>query len=214
MAYVPAESAAPHHQLFRGRQRRVEICSRSREVLWGDLATMISPTIISTNIAVKNNPWISPLCQGIVLFEQIKVFFSEITVGENIAKSPYESSHQTYPSASKLLARWICRKPSCTSVGYHALDMHMRWISSELVRKGCALDMQATLTPVTGVCGENTFLLWEQSPSLCQETLLPVEVRCYISCFRGLARDARCNTMSHLTADAGLSYMSRRKRLR
>ena len=32
--------------------------------------------------------------------------------------------------------------------------------------------------------------------------LLPVEVRCYISCFRGLVRNARCNIMSHLTADA------------
>ena len=32
--------------------------------------------------------------------------------------------------------------------------------------------------------------------------LLPMEVRCYISCFRCLARNARCNTMSHLTADA------------
>ena len=32
--------------------------------------------------------------------------------------------------------------------------------------------------------------------------LLPVEVRCYTSCFRRLVRNARCNTMSHLTADA------------
>ena len=42
-------------------------------------------------------------------------------------------------------------------------------------------------------------------------TLLPVEVRCYISCFRRLARSARCNTMSHLTADASFSYTSRAK---
>ena len=32
--------------------------------------------------------------------------------------------------------------------------------------------------------------------------LLPVEVRCYISCFRCLARNTGCNTMSYLTADA------------
>ena len=41
--------------------------------------------------------------------------------------------------------------------------------------------------------------------------VLPVEVRCYISCFRCLARNARCNTMSHLTADAAFSYASRAK---
>ena len=34
-----------------------------------------------------------------------------------------------------------------------------------------------------------------------QSTILPVEVRCYNSCCRCLARNARCNTMSHLTAD-------------
>ena len=32
--------------------------------------------------------------------------------------------------------------------------------------------------------------------------VLPVEVRCYLSCFRCLVRNARCNTMTHLTADA------------
>ena len=32
--------------------------------------------------------------------------------------------------------------------------------------------------------------------------ILPVPVRCYVSCFRCLIRNARCNTMSHLTADA------------
>ena len=31
--------------------------------------------------------------------------------------------------------------------------------------------------------------------------VLPVEVRCHISCFRCLVRNARCNTMSHPTAD-------------
>ena len=40
-----------------------------------------------------------------------------------------------------------------------------------------------------------------------------VEVRCYISCFRCLARNARCNTMSHLTADALFSFTSRAKRM-
>ena len=39
--------------------------------------------------------------------------------------------------------------------------------------------------------------------------ILPVEVRCYISRFGCLARNARCNTMSHLTADAGFSCTSR-----
>ena len=37
---------------------------------------------------------------------------------------------------------------------------------------------------------------------LCELGVLPVEVRCYVSCFRGLARNTRCNTLSHLTADA------------
>ena len=32
--------------------------------------------------------------------------------------------------------------------------------------------------------------------------LLPVAVRCYVSCFRCLARNARSNTMSHLASDA------------
>ena len=32
---------------------------------------------------------------------------------------------------------------------------------------------------------------------------------CYIFCFGCLARNTRCNTMSHLTAAAGVSYMSR-----
>jgi len=40
-----------------------------------------------------------------------------------------------------------------------------------------------------------------------------VEVRCYILICRCLARDARCNTTSHLTADAGFSYMYRAKHL-
>ena len=35
-------------------------------------------------------------------------------------------------------------------------------------------------------------------------TALYVEVRCYISYVRCLVRNARCNTMSHLTADAVL----------
>ena len=39
-------------------------------------------------------------------------------------------------------------------------------------------------------------------------TLLPVEVRCYISWLKYLARNARCNTMSHLTIDAVFSHMS------
>ena len=39
--------------------------------------------------------------------------------------------------------------------------------------------------------------------------VLPVEVRCYISDFICLVRNARCNTMSHLTAAAGFSYTSR-----
>ena len=43
--------------------------------------------------------------------------------------------------------------------------------------------------------------------------ILPVEVRCYISCFRCLAGNACCNTMSHLTADAAFSYTSDLKRL-
>ena len=42
--------------------------------------------------------------------------------------------------------------------------------------------------------------------------LLPVEVRCYISCLRCRARNTRCNAMSHLAADAGFSYRSRAKR--
>ena len=46
-----------------------------------------------------------------------------------------------------------------------------------------------------------------------EPALLPVEVRCYMSVRRCLARDARYNTMSHLTADAACSYMSRAKRL-
>ena len=33
---------------------------------------------------------------------------------------------------------------------------------------------------------------------------IPVEVRYYISCFRCLARDARCSTMSHLTPPQGV----------
>ena len=32
--------------------------------------------------------------------------------------------------------------------------------------------------------------------------ILPVEVRCYMSSFRCLARNARCDTMLHLTPDA------------
>ena len=43
--------------------------------------------------------------------------------------------------------------------------------------------------------------------------LLPVEVRCYISRCRCLARNARCNTTSHLTADAVFSCISRAKHL-
>ena len=43
-------------------------------------------------------------------------------------------------------------------------------------------------------------------------SLLPVEVRYDISCFRRLARNARCETMSQLTADAGFSQKSRAKR--
>ena len=43
--------------------------------------------------------------------------------------------------------------------------------------------------------------------------LLPVEVRCYMFGLRCLARDDRCDTMSHLNVDAILSYMSRAKRL-
>ena len=39
--------------------------------------------------------------------------------------------------------------------------------------------------------------------------LLPVEVRCYILCLGCLARNARCNTMSHFTAAAMLLYTSR-----
>ena len=34
----------------------------------------------------------------------------------------------------------------------------------------------------------------------------------HFMCFRCLARNARCNTMSHLTADAACSYTSRAKR--
>jgi len=40
-----------------------------------------------------------------------------------------------------------------------------------------------------------------------------VELRCYIRICRCLARNARRNTTSHLTADAGFSYISRAKRL-
>ena len=40
---------------------------------------------------------------------------------------------------------------------------------------------------------------------------LPVEVRCYTCVYGCLARDARCNTMPYLTADAVVSYMSRAK---
>ena len=36
-----------------------------------------------------------------------------------------------------------------------------------------------------------------------------MEVRRYISCFRCLLRNARCNTMSHLTADAVFVHLSR-----
>jgi hypothetical protein len=43
--------------------------------------------------------------------------------------------------------------------------------------------------------------------------VLPMEVRCYIRLFPRLARNARCSTTSHLTADAVVSYMSREKRL-
>ena len=39
---------------------------------------------------------------------------------------------------------------------------------------------------------------------------LAVEVRCYMLCFGGLTRSARCNTRSRLTAAAGFSCTSRR----
>ena len=39
--------------------------------------------------------------------------------------------------------------------------------------------------------------------------LLPVEVRCEMFVERCRARSAQCNTMSHLSADAGFSYNSR-----
>ena len=45
-----------------------------------------------------------------------------------------------------------------------------------------------------------------------EEPVLSVDVRCYISCVNTcLARNTRCNTMSHLSADAVFSYMSRAK---
>ena len=44
-------------------------------------------------------------------------------------------------------------------------------------------------------------------------SLIPVELRRCMSCVRCLVRTARCFTTSHLTADAGLSYISRAKRL-
>ena len=47
----------------------------------------------------------------------------------------------------------------------------------------------------------------------CSFLLLPVEVRCCISCFGCLARNTRCNTMSQFTAAARLSYTSRAKHL-
>ena len=44
-------------------------------------------------------------------------------------------------------------------------------------------------------------------------SLLPVVARCYISCFRCIVRNPRCNTMSHLSADAVSLCISRAKRL-
>ena len=46
--------------------------------------------------------------------------------------------------------------------------------------------------------------IWGSKWSGCElaQAVFPVGVRCYISCFRCLARNTRCNTMSHFCADA------------
>ena len=52
------------------------------------------------------------------------------------------------------------------------------------------------------IYGSNYFKSLLQSTTLEELVVLPVGVRCHMSVKRCLARDARCHTMSHLTADA------------
>ena len=71
----------------------------------------------------------------------------------------------------------------------------------------CQFELLELIHPLTEI--RQAVLPVEQfEATVSRSTALPVEVRCYISCFRCLARNARCNTISHLTTDAVFSYTS------
>ena len=68
------------------------------------------------------------------------------------------------------------------------------WLLFRVICLGFSTQQSVTLFSAFG----RNPLCMDPAPS----TVLPVEVRCYISYFRCLVRNTRCNTMSHLTADA------------
>ena len=108
----------------------------------------------------------------------------------------------------------------------------MRFPFSRPVKGGVPLRILRTESPEAvsepcnpQACGGYPFVRDQPTPatrfvaeSVCKgagaaHRMHPVEVRCHISCFRCLVRNARCNTMSHLDADAVLcTHLARNAR--